>query len=243
MKTAVLYALAALLLLLALPAAPMAAPRPVISVLADESLTLPLSEITRRFSRQKRISIICTFAPPLTNVHTIDEGEPADLLITAYSGLMDQLRRKGLVDVYSQRSVAGARLTFVRSAEGGVPPSGIRTSGPILIPAPTLNSEGRVAEAYVESLKAQPIYTASASLLARELKKTGGAGMTYSTELKRLPGLLPHSFADVETPPPVVMFEGIVVAGENMDASRLLMSYLGSAEAKQIFSKYGFTAD
>ncbi len=227
----------AIMILALFPAlAPAANDHPTISLLADESLSLPLTEIARQFSAAHGVSVTCTYAPPLQNMHEINEGASADVFVTAYGALLQQLRRNGMADVYSLHQVASARLAYMRI------PSRDSYPGGVVIPSPTLNPEGVPAEhlaAGAPEWKHKVHYVASSALLAEAMERLGAIGITYETEARRLPGLSISPVKD-SSQLPQVSFEAIVVAGENMDRSRILLDYLQSDAAKAVFRRYGF---
>jgi molybdate transport system substrate-binding protein len=214
--------------------------RDAINVLADESLTLPLTEISRRFSLLHHIPVTCAFSSPLVSLHQIEEGESADVFITSYLSLLEQLRRKGLVDVYSQRRITGARLAFMKLKDTPVNESLLA----VVIPSPTLNAEGQIAEPYLQSLRPVPhiVYAASGTELPDEMEKLKLPGITYETEPHRLSRLAPDGVR-VKSPLPVASFDAVVVAGENMNNSRVFLDFLMSEEARAVWTRYGFGAE
>jgi ABC-type molybdate transport system substrate-binding protein len=77
-----------------------------VTVLADTRLAISLSELAARFSQKTMISISGTFGASEEQKKKIEDGESADLFITSDMDLVQQLKVKGLVDVYSIGRIA-----------------------------------------------------------------------------------------------------------------------------------------
>jgi ABC-type molybdate transport system substrate-binding protein len=77
-----------------------------ITVLADSRLAVAFSEIASRFAHESMISVSGTFGAGDEQKKKIEDGESADLFITSDMQLIQQLKTKGLVDVYSIGRVA-----------------------------------------------------------------------------------------------------------------------------------------
>lgn len=72
-----------------------------ISVLAEGPLAVPLSQIASRFSKGRMISVSNNFGSSDAQKKKIEDGESADLFITSEVDFIQQLKAKGLVDIYS----------------------------------------------------------------------------------------------------------------------------------------------
>jgi ABC-type molybdate transport system substrate-binding protein len=77
-----------------------------VTVLADTHLAVVLSQLASEFARENAITISGTFGPSPQQEKRIEDGELADLFITADPALIQQLRVKGLVDIYSIGRIA-----------------------------------------------------------------------------------------------------------------------------------------
>jgi ABC-type molybdate transport system substrate-binding protein len=80
-----------------------------ITVLADSRLGVVLSELASSFTQDNMISVSNTFGVSSEQEKKIEDGESADLFITADPVLVQQLKIKGMVDVYSIGRVASQR--------------------------------------------------------------------------------------------------------------------------------------
>jgi ABC-type molybdate transport system substrate-binding protein len=88
-----------------------------ITVLADGRLAVPLSQLSSAFAYKSMISAAEVFnLSAQAQKKKIEDGEPADLFITDNRLLIEQLRIKGLVDVYSIGEIAAAGSTHYIAA-------------------------------------------------------------------------------------------------------------------------------
>ena len=81
---------------------------PTLTILADSTLSVPVSRLALQYSRTANVSVSTVFQLPSLHQKNIEDGEPADLLITADSELIERLTQKGLADVKSPTVIASA---------------------------------------------------------------------------------------------------------------------------------------
>ncbi len=72
-----------------------------ITVLTDPRLAAPLSELASLFARGSGISVANVFGVSADQEKKIEDGDSGDVFITSNPDLVQQLKMKGLVDVYS----------------------------------------------------------------------------------------------------------------------------------------------
>lgn len=77
-----------------------------VNLLADSHLALPLSQLVSQFSRHSMISVSAAFGAGVDQKKKIEDGEPADLFIATDPQLFQQLKLKGMIDVYSLDEIA-----------------------------------------------------------------------------------------------------------------------------------------
>jgi ABC-type molybdate transport system substrate-binding protein len=77
-----------------------------ITVLAETSLATSMAQISSLFTRGRPISVSNNFGDSEVQRKKIEDGESADIFITSQPDLVQQLKTKGLVDVYSIGQVA-----------------------------------------------------------------------------------------------------------------------------------------
>lgn len=77
-----------------------------ITVFADKRLSIPLAQLASQFSTQSTISVSDIFGSSQDQKKKIEDGEAADIFITSEPELIQQLKIKGMVDVYSIGEIA-----------------------------------------------------------------------------------------------------------------------------------------
>ncbi len=77
-----------------------------VTVMAETPLAIPMAQITSRFTNGNAISVSSNFGDSAIHAKKIEDGESADIFITSHAELIEQLKTKGLVDVYSISPIA-----------------------------------------------------------------------------------------------------------------------------------------
>ena len=91
-----------------------------VTVLADSRLAVPLSQLATMFAHKNMISVASVFGLSADQKKKIEDGEPADLFITADREMVQQLKIKGLVDVHSIGTIAASKSAhFVAAVVAG----------------------------------------------------------------------------------------------------------------------------
>jgi ABC-type molybdate transport system substrate-binding protein len=91
-----------------------------VSVLADKRLAVPLSELASLYAQKNSVTVSGAFGTSPEQEKRIEDGEAADLFITANPQLVQDLKTKGLVDVYSiGRLASGKDMHFTAAVVAG----------------------------------------------------------------------------------------------------------------------------
>ncbi len=240
-----------------------------ITILAEESLSVPLSLIVRRYTSHNRVSVSLSLDSTAHQVGKIEEGEPADIFITANEEALRRLKLQGLLDAYTYISIAGNRMIIAVAASN--PLTFTMKAGDDLLgylpenPAPVfalvdenLYAEGIFAAEVLEKLGihtgndimlplplAEP-QPASVAILPKRremidmVAKGEAYGITYATDAGRLSGIRQAALLPESLHKPI-KYIAVVVAGKEMVAARKFAEFLRSAEAQNIFLQHGFT--
>ena len=105
-----------LLMLFALPATA-SEPRANLTILADESLMLPLARLTRDYATTTHTPLTVVVNNSAQAEHQIEQGLEAHVIITGDYPLLARLTDQGLTDVSSRRPVARTGLALVATRE------------------------------------------------------------------------------------------------------------------------------
>jgi molybdate transport system substrate-binding protein len=242
-----------LLLAMALPAlACAAAPAPV-TVYAAASLSESLQALTDRFSADTGVPVRLSFAASSSLARQIEAGAPADLFISADEEWMDYLAERRLIDSKSRRVLLGNRLVLIAAAGDPV----TLTIGPNFALSPALGSAplavadpdsvpaGRYAQA---ALRHFGVWESVRSHLARAENVRGALqyvargearlGVVYATDAKADARVRVVDVFPASSHPPI-HYPAAVLNSSSADAQRLL-TYLASASAATVWTKYGF---
>lgn len=248
--------LAVLCALLALPVQAQS-PLPAVSlsedpiaftVLAEPQLALPLTEITRLYSLQRRVSLLTAFEDSRTQFNKLLEGESGDVIVTSLPTVSAELKQRGMIDVYSQASIATDALVLATAREDVKNRRQLINSlrrEPILLANSNRYVEGIYGSEtlrylfYDSPAPLPPQYFNSRDGLYSALRGKEGVAIILQSEARRLDGIsLTVPLADTSYPP--VVYHAMAIAGENMQLARDFIEFLKTSEAQAIFARYGF---
>lgn len=218
------------------------------TVLAESQLALPLTEITRLYSLRRRVSLLTAFEDSRTQFHKLLEGESGDVIITSMPAVTTELKQRGMIDVYSQASIATDALVLASADEQVKSRRQLITSlqnRPVLLANNKRYVEGVYGGEtlrylfYDRPAPTPPRYFASRDGLYDALRGNEGIAIILQSEAKRLDGItLTVPLADSSYPP--IVYHAMAIAGENMPLARDFIEFLKTSEAQEIFARYGF---
>lgn len=229
---------------------------PNITVLADSSLTIPITRLSQQFSRNSLVSVTTTFGQPQRHAEMVEDGEAADVLITADEAIIRTLNTKGLMDVKSPREIAGNKFVFLVPYSNGKAEPGdtLQSRFKAMVAAnpefqiaalnPVLHMEGRTGITILKSLGvASPeqhlrLFDSYKEFQNAMLRQRSG-GFILKTELGENPAAAGALDVPAEMYPPH-HYAAVVVAGENMPTARKYLEYIASEESKSIFKLQGY---
>lgn len=234
---------------------------PSITVMADNSMSLAVVEIARRYSAQHNIVVNTSFSIAAHQQALITEGSAVDVLITPQQPWIEELKTRGLIDIYSPTLIASNSLVLVGPKDSSVhfgpesktlPTAAIINAigaqpGFVVAHPETLVEGGYSKEALRELdpgalLAPYTLYIKQLRQMFNMVTDHGAYGIfLYSSTINhtgfRVLGRLPE-----KTHRPMQYF-AVVVAGENMDEARRFLDYLKSSEVKSILKDNGFTVN
>lgn len=240
-----------LLLLLMTPALLMAKE---ITVFAASSLTEALTEIARCYEQQHpQDKAMLNFAGSQTLAMQIEQGAPADLFISANRTVMERLQNGGLID--NTELLLGNRLVLATRPNLPQPPaslSDLTRSELLLVIGNPQVPIGRYTRQLFTALANDPTYgtelvaalekqvvseeSRAKAIVAKLALGEADVGFIYQSELsnshlKRIPLPQQHN--------PQASYPLAKVDGKSPQ-SDLFYRFLLSAEAEEIFRRYGF---
>jgi len=226
-----------------------------ITVFAAASLKNALDEAVLMYQKRTGTRVRVSYAASSALARQIEAAAPADLFISADLEWMDYLQQRGLIRPATRVNLLGNRLVLIAPSESqtsfpvdrNMPLVRTLGDGRLAMADPDTVPAGKYGKAALEALGA---WTGVASKVARAenvraalaLVARGECplGIVYATDASaerrvRVVGVFPAG-----THPPITYPAAVTAAAKNTAAESLLR-FLGSAEAKPVFEKHGFT--
>jgi molybdenum ABC transporter molybdate-binding protein len=226
-----------------------------ITVLADDSLQLPLVELARLHSIKTNVSVTLWFTPASSMVSAIRDGADVDIVITADTNTLRTLETMGQMDVHATKIIATCPLVIAVRKDGGSAKRDIMLEltglnlhsnehfSLVTITAPE-RSEATMSEhalSLSELLKDRKLNLISANdprdAMAR-MKDNDAPALLLAIDVFSHTSLsLVQRFPPSIVPP--AQYRAAVLAGEHMDAAREFISATSTPEYRAIFTQYG----
>ncbi len=229
-----------------------------ITVLACASLMPVLTEMARRYAQEEDISVSLAFGAPVDLAQAIANGEVADIYISEHPLTMRDLKRQGLIDVFSLTTLAKNRLvmaipkesyltrTLPETAEFASILPDLPEKTTLAVADPATTHIGYTTQRILTELgqweRLSPMMerTRDAQHTRYRIAQGQQAGILYATDI------LAHPEGQIylEIPPSLyepIVYQAAVVAGDQMSEARNFLAFLKSPEAARYFSRHGFT--
>lgn len=240
---------------------------PQITVLASASLTKPLTEIARIYSRENNVTVTVSFDEVSEQARKIDEGVAADIFISSHPSWITSVKQKGLIDVNSITNLVKNKLALVASANSRInkhiPQEGdveskiihlsIRTIMVIANPETTTlglytkqalqkigEQGGTNIWAKIEKNELNIINAVSSENTLSMILDGDTAGIVFYSDAENNKELHILSVLDESLYEPII-YQGAVVAGKSMTNARSFLDYLKTQNARNIFRKHGLS--
>jgi molybdate transport system substrate-binding protein len=247
-------AIAALFVLLCIPAIAQAEEAAPVMVFAAASTTNAVNEIGTLFKEKGGTGITSSFASSSTLAKQIEQGAPASVFISADEDWMNYLSKLKLIAEDSRVNLLGNSLVLIAPASGAAQDKitvgkdlvTMVGSGRIAVGDPDHVPVGKYAKAALIKLNIwkdiEPKLARTSDVRgALTLVERGEAayGIVYSTDAAitkkvRIVGQFPP-----DSYPPVVYPVALIAANVN-PAARSFFDFLKGEEARKVFTKYGF---
>ncbi len=233
---------------------------PTVTVMADHNLGVAVIEIARDYSRSKQVVVNNSFASQGAQQTQISDGAAADILITSKEVWIDNLKLQGLIDIYSQIKLARDSLVLIGSVNSDVrnkendsfPVYDIIKSGDgehsLLLGNPEYLMGGIYAKEALRNLNVaddlEPyiLYVKTIDDMMNSIKERENFAVCFNSTaianndikiIKQIP----------ETAHSPIIYNAVVIAGDNMDEARKFLEYLKTKEVKNILKKHGFIVE
>ncbi|MEL1249264.1 molybdate ABC transporter substrate-binding protein [Aurantiacibacter gilvus] len=216
-------------------------------VLAASSLTEAIEAAADAWEAQGHLRPVLSFAGSASVARQVEQGAPADIVITADEQWMDWLAEHDLVDADSRRDIASNSLVFVRRDQQVALPTGsgwqprrIAMADPDSVPA------GRYARSALEHAGAWQaveamVVPAENVRQALALVERGEAelGVVYATDARTVPGLVTDALPLPEGVE--VLYPAAILASSTSQDAGAFLEFLSSREGGAILCEHGFS--
>jgi len=221
-------------------------------VSAAASLTDVLTEIAATYEKESGDHLVFNFAASSVLARQIEEGAPADLIVSADEAKLDELEKKGLLLAGTRKSLLSNTLVIVVPADSGaVIKSAKDLAGPeikkIALGEPGSVPAGIYAKEYLEKLglweqlrdKIVPVENVRAALAAVEAGNAE-AGIVYKTDAMISKKVKAAYEVPAAEGPAISYPLAVIKDAREPEAATRLAAYLSSGVAEAAFEKYGF---
>lgn len=233
---------------------PAAAPARSVVVSAAISLKDALDELGRIFEQNHPgTKITFNYAGSGTLQHQIEQGAPVDIFFSAAEKQMDALESQGLIAAGTRRTVVANELVLIVPAGSGAVRSFQDLARPevkiIALGEASTVPAGMYARQTLEHLGLAAV-TEKKAVYAKDVRQvltyveTGNAdaGIVYQTDARISSKVRIVATAPAASHEPILYPAAIVKNATEPAAAREFLEFLGGAEARAVFAKYGFAA-
>lgn len=226
-----------------------------VTVFAAASLKTALDAIAAAWQAETGKATAISYAGSSALAKQIEEGAPADIFFSADLAWMDYLAERKLIRDATRHSLLGNRIVLVAPADSsveatiapGFPLADLLGDGRLAMADPEAVPAGKYGKAALETLGVwesvrNKVAAAENVRAALVFVARGEAplGIVYATDAAAEPGVRVVDSFPADTHPPIVYPVAALANSSNPDAAGFL-DYLGSAAARAVFEKQGFT--
>lgn len=225
-----------------------------LTIFAEPNMVFAISKIARFYSQKHNVIISINFHSSEDSVTTIDSGEPADIFISAHSEMIENLRQKGLIDVYNVGYFARDEVVLVTSKSNPNPleiPQGKiedylahfnKTKETVILDYEG-SSSGRVSKEFIKNLPNINLFKKISEDRSSIIKSLKEDHKIYALVFKS------QAFGEdslrtlAQSNNGNIFYQALVVAGDNMEIAREFLKFLKSSQAKLILKESGFITE
>lgn len=225
-----------------------------LTVLADESLRIPLARIARDYTSRTQASVTLWFASTGSMTSTIREGADVDIVITADDKALKTLEHSGQIDVYATQSIVSSPLVIAVAGGAGDAAFDLlswryndeNASRLVVIESPhsleqRLSEKAFASSELLRDRKAEPVTAANIEQAVATMKSEHIPGLLLAVEVfSRNDVRVVQRFPEAIVSPAI--YKAAVLAGDRMVASRNFIRALEGPEASAVFTAYGLSS-
>lgn len=233
-----------------------AAPSRNLTVFAEQNLSFALTKIARLYSQKSNAIVSLNFNSSYDLINEVESGEPADVFISAHTGLIESLHQKGWVDVYNVGYIASDELVLVTSKTNPTLPAELsekklsleeslkilnHNKSELIIDSEGTSS-GKFSADFLEKFPLENIRLYNklsedkSPLLSTIKNNQENYALLLASQVKTDKDLEIIARKKDEK----IFYQALVIAGDNMEIAREFLQFLKSDQAKTILKQSGF---
>jgi molybdate transport system substrate-binding protein len=230
-----------------------------LTIFSEPNMAYALTEIARKYSKENNTIISINFNNSYELIQNIDMGEPADIFIASHPSWIENLKQKGLVDVYNLTNIAKDRLVLVTSVKNDKINEKIINDSSSVADNLSLLSRNKVPLIIASEYNSLGLYTnkiiggadINEQYLYRKINEDKKSISDFINENNEYCGIIMAAEASRQKnikvlrviPDVSIYYQALVIAGDNMEKARDFLKYLKSDEAKAVLVKEGFIVE
>ena len=223
-------------------------------VFAAMTLQGALDDAAAAYTNQSGVNVTFSYGPSAALVKQIENGAPADILVSADSDWMDAAQTKGLIHDSTRIDLLSSQLVLIAPRgssvaaviRSGFPIQQMLGDGRLVMCDPMMMPAGRYGRASLQNLGVwQSVQDRVANAdnvraaLAYVSQGEAPLGIVFDTDAALDSGVKIVGVFPAESHPPIV-YPAAVIASSDNPAAESFLTFLKSAGAKPIFERYGY---
>lgn len=227
-----------------------------LTLFAEPNLAPALTEISRLYSTATSSTISVEYGNSEDMVRRIEDGESSDIFISSHKNWQDELKLKGLIDIYNINHFADDNLVIATSAKNSKLPKEFAQSKTSFIQALTTLDKNRLNLVVDNNTTSLGLHSNNAidskkfhkMKIFKKLPEDVSTAEDIITKNPNTYSLMlssevydNDSFLIIAKDQRIAVFyQALVIAGENMENARQFSNFLKSKKSQKILQKYGF---
>lgn len=230
-----------------------------LTIFAEPNLIPALTEISRLYSGNTSSIISVEYGSSVDMLYRIEDGESSDIFISSHRNWQDELKMKGLIDIYNINHFADDQLVIATSAKNKKLPGEFLADAVTFDLALSVLNKNRLDLIIDHAATSLGLHSKSAVDLQkynriRVFEKLPEDISTAEDIINKNPNIYSlmlnsqvHNNKNfkviAKTKRIAVFYQTLVIAGENMENARQFSNFLMSKKAKNILKNNGFAVD
>ena len=230
-----------------------------LTVFSEPNMALALSKIARQFSQKNNVIVSINFSSSFDLINEIDLGAPANVFISAHPQIIENLRQKGVVDVYNIAYIANDELVLSTSKTNNHFPIKLLKKNINLEESLKILDENKLSLIIDHEGVSSGIYSKKIiqnlslgnlkifnklpedqSSLIRDIENNKDTyGLLLRSQLQNNKNLRILATQKDKN----IFYQAFVIAGDRMDVAREFLNFLKTANSKEILRNSGFIVE